>query len=67
MNKAMAAMEPVKAVDLENLGSVVAVDARTATGRQMTRDGIAPASDFMNMNDGATCRGQHYRVNESGL
>ncbi|QOG22814.1 MULTISPECIES: hypothetical protein [Bradyrhizobium] len=67
MNKAMVATEAAKAVGLENLGSTVTVDARTAMGRQMTRDGIAPASDFMNMNDGATCRGQHYRVNESGF
>ncbi|MGY8631489.1 hypothetical protein RAD15_03200 [Bradyrhizobium sp. 14AA] len=56
-----------KAIGLEYVGIALTVAATTATGRQMTRDGIAPASDFMNMNDGATCRGQRYRVNESGL
>jgi hypothetical protein len=66
-NKAMDATVTAKAFRLECVGRALTVAARIATGRQLTRDDIAPASDFMNMNDGATCRGQRYRVNESSL
>src|SRR5689334_10791538 len=66
-NKAMDATVTAKAIGPECVGRALTVAARIATGRQTNRDDIAPASDFMNMNDGATCRGRRDRVNESGL
>ncbi|UFS86464.1 hypothetical protein LPJ38_22610 [Bradyrhizobium daqingense] len=67
LHNAMETTEIAKALGLAHVRNVLMRAARTATGRQNTFNDIAPASEFMNMNVGATCRGCLRRVNESTL